>query len=89
MIGCLMPATPSGATGPRPSSLLAHSGGLRGSNTFMLARLDRINWAILFNSDGDRAGNNYTDSLMAALNGIANTQIKDWPEGDLYPRVAL
>jgi len=67
----------------------SHSGGLRGSNTFMFARQDRINWAILFNSDGDRTGKNFSDDIVAPLNAIATSQIKDWPEGDLYPKVAL
>jgi CubicO group peptidase (beta-lactamase class C family) len=66
-----------------------HSGGLRGSDTFMFARQDRINWAILFNSDSGRDGKNFTGIIVPLLNNIATAQIKDWPEDDLYSKVAL
>jgi hypothetical protein len=65
-----------------------HGGLLAGSSTFLLARDDGINWAIVFNSDTDHAGTEFAATTDALLHQIAD-RIKDWPEGDLYKKYAL
>jgi N-acyl-D-amino-acid deacylase len=65
-----------------------HGGGLAGSSTLLVARDDGINWAVVFNSDADRAGKDFSGLIDAPLHQAAN-RIRDWPESDLYAKFAL
>jgi hypothetical protein len=60
-----------------------HFGMLRGSSTLLLCRDDGLNWAAVFNSDGNRGGKEYAVEIDGLLHQTAN-QIKDWPAADLY-----
>jgi N-acyl-D-amino-acid deacylase len=60
-----------------------HGGGLAGTSTLLVCRSDRINWAVLFNSDSDAAGKAFADTIDPLLHGPAD-RIKDWPEHDLF-----
>ena len=62
-----------------------HAGGLAGSNTLLVCRDDRINWAVMFNSDEGRDGKPFTELLDAPLHETADG-IKNWPEVDLFPK---
>ena len=50
-----------------------------------LGRADRINWAVLFNSDADKNGKDYAGLIDEALHKTADG-IKDWPEDDLFSK---
>ena len=60
-----------------------HGGGLAGSSTMLFCRDDGINWAVLFNSDGDSAGKAFADLVNPLLHKQTN-EIKDWPDIDLF-----
>jgi N-acyl-D-amino-acid deacylase len=62
-----------------------HGGGLAGSNTFLVCRDDRINWAVLFNSDEEKDGKAFTDTLDGLLHKAAD-EVKTWPDVDLFRR---
>ena len=64
-----------------------HGGGLAGSSTLLVCRADRINWAVLFNSDADSRGKAFSDMIDPLLHRPADT-IKNWPEFDLFPKFA-
>ena len=65
-----------------------HFGMLRGSSTLLLCRDDGLNWAAVFNSDGNRAGKEYAVEIDSLLHQTAN-QIKDWPVADLYKNYSI
>jgi len=65
-----------------------HFGMLRGSSTLFVGRDDGINWAAVFNSDADRAGKEFAPAIDGPLHEPAN-RTKDWPDGDLYKKIAL
>jgi hypothetical protein len=65
-----------------------HFGMLRGSSTLFVGRDDGINWAAVFNSDANRAGKEFAGAIDTPLHGPAS-RIKDWPDGDLYTKIAL
>jgi CubicO group peptidase (beta-lactamase class C family) len=73
---------------PRGKYTKWHGGLLAGSSTFMLGREDGINWAVVFNSDADRAGKEFAGMIDMPLHRTAN-QTKDWPDGDLYGKYSL
>jgi N-acyl-D-amino-acid deacylase len=62
-----------------------HGGGLAGSSTLMVCRDDGINWAVLFNSDADKNGKDFVGLIDELLHRTADG-IKDWPEGDMFPK---
>jgi N-acyl-D-amino-acid deacylase len=62
-----------------------HGGGLAGSNTLLICRADKINWAVLFNSDAGKDGKAFTDIIDPLLHKPAD-EIKNWPEIDLFSR---
>jgi N-acyl-D-amino-acid deacylase len=64
-----------------------HGGGLAGSSTLLVCRGDGIDWAVLFNSDTDARGKDFTSLIDGPLHQTADG-IKDWPEVDLFPRFA-
>ena len=57
-----------------------------GSSTLLVCRDDRINWAVLFNSDAGKDGKQFAGLIDPLLHKPAN-EIKDWPEIDLFPAV--
>jgi N-acyl-D-amino-acid deacylase len=61
-----------------------HTGMLAGSSTLLVCRPDRINWAVLFNSDADKAGKQFAGLIDPLLHEPAD-QIREWPETDLFP----
>jgi N-acyl-D-amino-acid deacylase len=61
-----------------------HTGMLAGSSTLLVCRHDRINWAVLFNSDADKHGKQFA-SLIDPLMHKPADEIKVWPETDLFP----
>ncbi|HLW66309.1 MAG TPA: serine hydrolase domain-containing protein, partial [Gemmataceae bacterium] len=63
-----------------------HGGGLAGTNTLLVCRDDGIDWAVLFNSDADKAGKDFTGFVDGPLHDIANG-IKDWPDHDLFQKL--
>jgi len=65
-----------------------HMGMLRGTSTLVVARDDGINWAVLFNSDSGRDGKEFAGLIDPLLHEPAN-RIKEWPDGDLYGKIAL
>jgi N-acyl-D-amino-acid deacylase len=65
-----------------------HGGLLAGSSTFLVARADGINWAIVFNSDTDNAGKEFAGTIDGLLHQAAD-RTRDWPEGDLYGKYSL
>ena len=75
----------------RPASALSckytkwHTGMLAGSSTLLVCRQDRINWAVLFNSDADSKGKEFEGLIDPLLHQPAD-EIKDWPEIDLFPK---
>jgi N-acyl-D-amino-acid deacylase len=60
----------------------------RGTSTLVVARDDGINWAALFNSDSGRDGKEFAGLIDPLLHEPAN-RIKEWPDGDLYVKIAL
>jgi N-acyl-D-amino-acid deacylase len=65
-----------------------HFGLLSGSSTLMVARDDGLNWAVLFNSDADKDGNEFSGSIDALMHQTADA-IRQWPDGDLYSKFKL
>jgi CubicO group peptidase (beta-lactamase class C family) len=65
-----------------------HFGMLRGSSTLFVGRDDGINWAAVFNSDADRGGTEFAGAIDGPLHAPAS-RTKDWPDGDLYTKIAL
>jgi N-acyl-D-amino-acid deacylase len=65
-----------------------HAGLLAGSSTLLVARNDNINWAVVFNSDDDRAGKEF-GALIDPLMHDAAAATKDWPDVDLYGKFML
>jgi CubicO group peptidase (beta-lactamase class C family) len=63
-----------------------HGGGLAGSSTLLVCRDDGINWAVLFNSDAGKDGKAFADLIDPLLHKPAS-EIKNWPEVDLFPRL--
>jgi CubicO group peptidase (beta-lactamase class C family) len=61
-----------------------HTGMLAGSSTLLVCRHDRINWAVLFNSDAEAAGKQFAALVDPLLHRAAN-EVKQWPEIDLFP----
>jgi len=70
---------------PRGEYTKWHTGGLAGSSTLLVCRADGIDWAVLFNCDADRQGKAFADLIDPLLHKPAD-EIKDWPDGDLFPR---
>ncbi len=62
-----------------------HTGMLAGSSTLLVCRDDGINWAVLFNSDAGKDGKDLAGLIDPLLHKPAS-DIKDWPEIDLFPR---
>lgn len=62
-----------------------HSGGLSGTSTLLVCRADRINWAVLFNSDATKEGKAFAALIDPLLHRPAD-EINDWPEGDLFSK---
>ena len=54
----------------------------------LLCRDDGLNWAAVFNSDGNRAGKGYAVEIDGLLHQTAH-QIKDWPAADLYKNYSI
>jgi len=64
-----------------------HTGLLAGSSTLLVCRDDGINWAVLFNSDSGKDGKEFAGLIDPLLHKPAS-DIKDWPDTDLFPRFA-
>ena len=62
-----------------------HLGLLAGSSTLLVCRADGIDWAVLFNSDAGKDGKEFAALIDPLLHKPAS-EIKDWPEIDLFPR---
>ncbi|MGA2259083.1 MAG: serine hydrolase domain-containing protein, partial [Thermoguttaceae bacterium] len=62
-----------------------HGGLLAGSSTLLVCRDDGIDWAVLFNRDAGKDGKEYAGIIDPLLHKPAS-EIKDWPEIDLFPR---
>jgi N-acyl-D-amino-acid deacylase len=62
-----------------------HTGLLAGSSTLLVCRADGIDWAVLFNSDAGKDGKEFEGLIEPLLHKPAS-EIKDWPEVDLFPR---
>ena len=62
-----------------------HGGLLAGSSTLLVCRDDGIDWAVLFNRDAGKDGKEYAGLIDPLLHKPAS-EIKDWPEFDLFPR---
>jgi N-acyl-D-amino-acid deacylase len=62
-----------------------HTGLLAGSSTLLVCRDDGIDWAVLFNRDAGKDGKEYAGLIDPLLHKPAS-EIKDWPEFDLFPR---
>jgi N-acyl-D-amino-acid deacylase len=62
-----------------------HAGMLMGSSALLVCRADRIDWAVLFNSDAGRDGKEFADLIDPLLHRSAD-EIKDWPDVDLFAR---
>jgi N-acyl-D-amino-acid deacylase len=62
-----------------------HGGLLAGSSTLLVSRDDGIDWAVLFNSDAGKDGKEFAGLIDPLLHKPAS-EIKDWPEIDLFPR---
>jgi N-acyl-D-amino-acid deacylase len=62
-----------------------HAGLLAGSSTLLVCRDDGIDWAVLFNSDAGKDGKEFAALIDPLLHKPAS-EIKDWPEIDLFRR---
>jgi N-acyl-D-amino-acid deacylase len=62
-----------------------HAGMLAGSSTLLVCRADGIDWAVLFNSNARKDGKEFADLIDPLLHKPAS-EIKDWPEIDLFQR---
>ena len=62
-----------------------HGGMLAGSSTLLVCRDDGIDWAVLFNSDAGKDGKEFAGLIDPLLHKPAS-EIKDWPEINLFPR---
>jgi N-acyl-D-amino-acid deacylase len=62
-----------------------HTGLLAGSSTLLVCRDDGINWAVLFNGDAGKDGKEFAGLIDPLLHKPAS-EIKDWPEIDLFQR---
>jgi CubicO group peptidase (beta-lactamase class C family) len=60
-----------------------HSGMLNGTSTLLMCRDDRINWAVLFNSDADAQGREFAGMIQSPLQKAVN-EIREWPAEDLF-----
>jgi hypothetical protein len=49
---------------------------------------DAINWAVLFNSDATKDGTAFSELIDPLLHKTAD-EIEDWPEIDLFSRLAV
>ena len=65
-----------------------HGGGLAGSSTLLVCRADGIDWAALFNSDATQDGKAFASLIDPLLHKPAD-EIKQWPDGDLFPKFGL
>jgi CubicO group peptidase (beta-lactamase class C family) len=62
-----------------------HDGMLAGTSTLLMCRDDRINWAVLFNSDADAHGKQFAGMIQAKLQQAVG-EIKEWPSEDLFEK---
>tara|TARA_R110002111_G_scaffold234274_3_gene295303 strand:+ start:22043 stop:24112 length:2070 start_codon:yes stop_codon:yes gene_type:complete len=60
-----------------------HNGALPGTSTLLVRRLDRINWAILFNTRHGKDQKNLSSSIEGPMHQWIN-QIEHWPEKDQF-----
>lgn len=61
-----------------------HDGDLEGTRSMAVRTIDGVNWAILFDKEGDT---NFLGEADAAF-WTALGKVKNWPTGDLYPSFA-
>jgi CubicO group peptidase (beta-lactamase class C family) len=61
-----------------------HGGGLTGTESLMVCRSDKTNWAILFNGD-TAPDDKYFAGIIDPLLHKATDETKNWPAGDLFP----
>lgn len=61
-----------------------HNGGICGTESFLLCRNDKTNWAVLFNGDCSPEGKYFSQVIDPLLHKAAN-ETKDWPAEDLFP----
>jgi CubicO group peptidase (beta-lactamase class C family) len=62
-----------------------HTGLLGGTSTLLVCRDDGIDWAALFNCDADKQGKQFSGLIDPLLHKPAS-EIKDWPDVDLFPK---
>jgi N-acyl-D-amino-acid deacylase len=73
----------------RPANVAAgkytkwHMGLLAGTSSVLVCRADGIDWAVLFNTDGDTDGKTAAARIDPLLHQPAD-KIKVWPDGDLF-----
>jgi N-acyl-D-amino-acid deacylase len=62
-----------------------HLGKLSGTCGLLVCRADRIDWAALFNSDGDTESRNFAERLDPLLYHAADS-VRNWPRIDLFDK---
>lgn len=62
-----------------------HDGLISGTSALLVRRWDGLNWAVLFNTDADPAGEHPAGAIDAPLHGAAD-KVRQWPSGNLYER---
>jgi N-acyl-D-amino-acid deacylase len=61
-----------------------HGGDLDGTQSLLVRRHDRIDWAVLFNTRNDPAGKNLVPQIDPLLHTAADA-VRAWPAGNLFP----
>jgi N-acyl-D-amino-acid deacylase len=61
-----------------------HGGDLDGTQSLLVRRHDRIDWAVLFNTRKDPAGKNLVPQIDELLHTAADA-VRTWPAGNLFP----
>ncbi len=61
-----------------------HRGDIAGTQAFLACRSDRTSWAVLFNGDRAPDGKLFASIIEPLLQKLTD-EIKDWPDGDLFP----
>jgi N-acyl-D-amino-acid deacylase len=65
-----------------------HTGQLAGTSTLLVRRHDGLDWAVLFNTDADPAGQSLAAAIDPLLHRAADA-VKQWPEYDLFVEVGI
>lgn len=63
-----------------------HTGYIGGSEALLVRRWDGLNWAVLFNTNGDPQGKSLANSIDAGVHEAADA-VKKWPEQDQFDRL--